>query len=360
MIVSTTNDIKGYEINKYIGLVNANIVIGANVFSDFFASFTDVLGGNSDSYESILDKIYKQALNQLIEKASHIGANALLGIHFDFDEISGKGKSMFMVTAIGTAVQVGKPKGDNKERFEIYQKLYNLLKFKDSGIITSEQYDIEKNSILLGYETKIQQEIDIVKSENTIKETINKAKLESAKFEQERRKKAEALKAEEEKIEAANKSNAEKIRIAIERFKSNSTAIYNQIKDLMDLNIKSPENDLENLTYDQIMSAQYEDMNIDSSEKMAYTIGRFIKEGKGVAACKYFLEYVDNDDIEYAKTYIYSIYDIITFKKQSTFEIMALNLIELKCLGQTDVAVNEFCKYAVCDIQTAIQAVDLL
>ena len=44
MIVSTTNDIKGYEINKYIGLVNANIVIGANVFSDFFASFTDVLG----------------------------------------------------------------------------------------------------------------------------------------------------------------------------------------------------------------------------------------------------------------------------------------------------------------------------
>ena len=159
MIVSTTNDIKGYEINKYIGLVNANIVIGANVFSDFFASFTDVLGGNSDSYESILDKIYKQALNQLIEKASLIGANALLGIHFDFDEISGKGKSMFMVTAIGTAVQVGKPKGDNKERFEIYQKLYNLLKFKDSGIITSEQYDIEKNSILLGYETKIQQEI---------------------------------------------------------------------------------------------------------------------------------------------------------------------------------------------------------
>ena len=124
----------------------------------------------------------------------------------------------------------------------------------------------------------------------------------------------------------------------------------------MDLNIKSPENDLENLTYDQIMSAQYEDMNIDSSEKMAYTIGRFIKEGKGVAACKYFLEYVDNDDIEYAKTYIYSIYDIITFKKQSTFEIMALNLIELKCLGQTDVAVNEFCKYAVCDIQNGDRA----
>lgn len=51
---------------------------------------------------------------------------------------------------------------------------------------------------------------------------------------------------------------------------------------------------------------------------------------------------------------------LITFKKQSTFEIMALNLIELKCLGQTDVAVNEFCKYAVCDIQTAAQVVDLL
>ena len=67
-----------------------------------------------------------------------------------------------------------------------------------------EQYDIEKNSILLGYETKIQQEIDIVKSENTIKETINKAKLESAKFEQERRKKAEALKEKSSLVSSLN------------------------------------------------------------------------------------------------------------------------------------------------------------
>ena len=57
MIITSTNDIKGYIITEYIGLVNANIVIGANIISDWFASWTDVLGGFSESYQGKLDEI---------------------------------------------------------------------------------------------------------------------------------------------------------------------------------------------------------------------------------------------------------------------------------------------------------------
>ena len=106
MIVTSTNDIKGYRITEYLGLVNVNVVIGANFFSDFFASFTDVFGGYSDTYQSKLDKIYSDAMRELTKKAEIKGADAIAGVHFDFDELSGKGKSMFMVTAYGTAVSL--------------------------------------------------------------------------------------------------------------------------------------------------------------------------------------------------------------------------------------------------------------
>lgn len=46
------------------------------------------------------------AIVNLKQKAANMGANAILGLKIDFDEISGKGKSMFMISAIGTAVIV--------------------------------------------------------------------------------------------------------------------------------------------------------------------------------------------------------------------------------------------------------------
>ena len=65
-------------------------------------------------------------------RAKALGANAVVGLKIEFDEISGKGKSMFMVTAYGTAVIISPEveKIKKTERYEVYQKLYNLLKFK--------------------------------------------------------------------------------------------------------------------------------------------------------------------------------------------------------------------------------------
>ncbi len=116
IIATTTNAIENAEIEKYIDLISTNVVIGTNFFSDFGASLTDLFGGFSDSYQNKLQKIYSTAIDNLKLKAVNMGANAILGLKIDFDEISGKGKSMFMISAIGTAV---------------------IIKFKNESIVSS-------------------------------------------------------------------------------------------------------------------------------------------------------------------------------------------------------------------------------
>lgn len=104
MIITTTPTIEGQSIKHYLGVVNANFVIGTNFFSDFAASFTDFFGGFSDSYQNKLAKIYQMVMKEVETRAQALGADAIVGLRIDFDEISGKDKSMFMVTATGTAV----------------------------------------------------------------------------------------------------------------------------------------------------------------------------------------------------------------------------------------------------------------
>lgn len=117
-LISTTNNIEGCPIKKYIGAICSNIVIGTNVFSDFAASFTDFFGGRSDSYKRKLEIIYDEAAKELKQKALNIGANCIIGFKVDFDEISGKDKSMFMVSVSGTACIVDYPENANTNEFK--------------------------------------------------------------------------------------------------------------------------------------------------------------------------------------------------------------------------------------------------
>lgn len=123
IIITTTNSISGAEIDKYLGLVTTNLVIGTNVFSDFLASFSDFFGGMSGTYRNQLDLLYKRALDDLMSKANKKRADAILGIKIDFDEISGQGKSMFMVSITGTAVKLVAKTIDTKRTISL-----NLLR----------------------------------------------------------------------------------------------------------------------------------------------------------------------------------------------------------------------------------------
>ncbi len=103
-VVTTTNNIDGWKIKRYYEPVFSHVVAGTNLFSDFFASITDVLGFRSGSYQKQLKYINDTAIKELKKTAAAEGANCIIGLKIDHDEISGKNKSMFMVTASGTPV----------------------------------------------------------------------------------------------------------------------------------------------------------------------------------------------------------------------------------------------------------------
>lgn len=153
-IITTTNSLEGYEVSNYLGVVSAHIVTGTGFFSDFAASFSDVFGGRSNSYEKQLNSIKQEVMSRLKAEAVSRNANAILGMRVDFDEISGKGKTMFMVTAVGTAVKIVSNRQDKSPvDTEIAEELVSAEQIKT--IMTKNEFiDGANNRILcLGNES---------------------------------------------------------------------------------------------------------------------------------------------------------------------------------------------------------------
>lgn len=112
-VISTTSRLDGWSVESYLGVVSCQMVIGANIFTDVFASFRDVFGGNVKSYQKELEKMEAAALRDVEKKALALGGNVILGLKMDFDEISGGGKSMFMLSVVGTAAIARNEAGEN-------------------------------------------------------------------------------------------------------------------------------------------------------------------------------------------------------------------------------------------------------
>lgn len=106
MLFTTSDNFTSNEIENYFGLVDSHIVIGANLFKDVFASFRDIFGGETKGYKREIAKLKKAALSELESKAKKLGANAVIAIKVDLDEVSGGAKSMFMYNISGTAVKL--------------------------------------------------------------------------------------------------------------------------------------------------------------------------------------------------------------------------------------------------------------
>lgn len=105
MILSTTPTIEGHPVQRYLGIVTGEAILGANIFKDLFAGIRDIVGGRSATYERELGRAREIALQELREKAAQLGANAVVGIDLDY-EVLGTNAGMLMVNASGTAVVV--------------------------------------------------------------------------------------------------------------------------------------------------------------------------------------------------------------------------------------------------------------
>ncbi len=96
---------EGASVAQYLGLVNGEAIIGANIFRDMFSSVRDVVGGRAGGYERALASARDAALDEMKSAAKEMGANGIIGIDFDY-EVLGETNGMMMVTVSGTAVKM--------------------------------------------------------------------------------------------------------------------------------------------------------------------------------------------------------------------------------------------------------------
>ncbi|KAJ1538948.1 hypothetical protein HK405_013323, partial [Cladochytrium tenue] len=104
-LTSTTNDIPGYDVVQCLGVVRGLTVRNPNAGKQLVAGFASWGGGESAVYMEMAEKARETALLRMLEHAGAIGANAVVGVRYDSQDIM---PGMTEVLAYGTAVVVGR------------------------------------------------------------------------------------------------------------------------------------------------------------------------------------------------------------------------------------------------------------
>ena len=105
MIVTTMNDIPGYEVDEVFGEVMGLTVRSRNIGSQLGAGFKSLLGGELKGMTKALVASREQVRERMIEEAEGLGANAIIAMRFDTSEMGGNWTE---ICAYGTAVKVHK------------------------------------------------------------------------------------------------------------------------------------------------------------------------------------------------------------------------------------------------------------
>ena len=103
IIVTTMNDLPGYHVTQVYGEVFGLTVRSRNIGSDIGASLRGLVGGEVKGYTKMLADSRLQAVERLRQAALDTGANAVIAMRFDCNEL---GSNMTEVAAYGTAVTV--------------------------------------------------------------------------------------------------------------------------------------------------------------------------------------------------------------------------------------------------------------
>ena len=107
IILTTSFFVAQKEIERELEVITAECVFGMNIFRDFFAQIVDFVGGRSEATQNVLRDARRTAMNELRREALMVGADAVIGIDLDYQELSGGEKrGMLMIVASGTAVKV--------------------------------------------------------------------------------------------------------------------------------------------------------------------------------------------------------------------------------------------------------------
>ncbi|MGH7019189.1 MAG: YbjQ family protein [Brevundimonas sp.] len=103
MIVTTTNDMAGHRVVRHLGLVRGVTVRSRNIVSDAIGGVQSMIGGRVGAYVKLAEAARQEAYDELVAHARDMGANAILAMRYDANEIM---PGVTEVLAYGAAVVV--------------------------------------------------------------------------------------------------------------------------------------------------------------------------------------------------------------------------------------------------------------
>jgi uncharacterized protein YbjQ (UPF0145 family) len=101
--VTTAFELPGYRIKRNLGVVRGIIVRSRSIVGTIGAGLQTIVGGNISLFSNLCEQTRGDAFELMIQHASQLGANAVIGMHYDATEIM---NGVTEVLAYGTAVEV--------------------------------------------------------------------------------------------------------------------------------------------------------------------------------------------------------------------------------------------------------------
>lgn len=102
-LVTTGNELAGFQIVRHFGVVRGIIVRSRSVVGNIGAAFQQLVGGNITLYTNLCEQARNEAYELMIQHAQQVGANAIIAVRYDATEIT---SGVTEVLCYGTAVQV--------------------------------------------------------------------------------------------------------------------------------------------------------------------------------------------------------------------------------------------------------------
>lgn len=104
--VTTTFSIDGYKIVAYKGIVRGIVVRAPTIRQGIFGGLKSIVGGNIGAYTEMCEQARQHAYDLLIQHATELGGNAVVGLRYDASDVGAGSGSATEVLCYGTAVVI--------------------------------------------------------------------------------------------------------------------------------------------------------------------------------------------------------------------------------------------------------------
>jgi uncharacterized protein YbjQ (UPF0145 family) len=103
MVVTTGNEVEGFRVASYIGLVRGIVVRSPNIAQGLLGGLKQIVGGNNETYAQVCERAREHAYERMEQHAAEMGADAVIAVRYDATEFM---QGATEVLCYGTAVKL--------------------------------------------------------------------------------------------------------------------------------------------------------------------------------------------------------------------------------------------------------------